>query len=120
MTMDASIGEGELGLIENADVLIVGSRIAKVGKDIQDRSARKVDLTGRIVLPGFVDAHNHLWSSMLRGCGSGGDLYWWLNHCQYPLMEEPVPVETVYGGVRLSDVAGETPPVSGYSVINPE
>lgn len=83
-------------------MLIVGSHIAGVGQDIQDKSARKVDLTGRIVLPGFVDAHNHLWSSMLRGCGSGGDLYGWLNHCQYPLMEEPVPVETVYGVVRLS------------------
>ena len=102
MTMDSSIGEGELGLIENADVLIVGSHIAKVGQDIQDVSARKVDLTGRIVLPGFVDAHNHLWNSMLRGCGSGGDLYWWLNHCQYPLLEDPVSVETVYEGVRLS------------------
>lgn len=75
MTMDASIDEGELGLIENADVHIVGSQIVEVGQDIQDQSARKVDLTGRIVLPGFVDAHNHLWSSMLRGCGSGGDLY---------------------------------------------
>lgn len=102
MTMDSSIGEGELGLIENADVLIVGSQIVKLGQDIQDKSAKKVDLTGRIVLPGFVDAHNHLWNSMLRGCGSGGDLYRWLNRCQYPLLEEPVPVETVYGGVRLS------------------
>ena len=102
VTMDSSVGESELGLIENGDVLIVGSHIAKVGQDIQDKSAQKLDLTGRIVLPGFVDAHNHLWSSMLRGCGSGGDLYWWLNHCQYPLLEEPVPVETVYGGVRLS------------------
>ena len=102
MTMDASIGAGELGLIENADVLIVGSRIAQVGRDIRDKSAREVDLTGRIALPGFVDAHNHLWNSMLRGCGSDGDLYGWLDHCQYPLLEDPVPVETVYGGVRLS------------------
>ena len=102
VTMDSSVGESELGLIENGDVLIVGSHIAKVGQDIQDKSAQKLDLTGRIVLPGFVDAHNHLWNSMLRGCGSVGDLYWWLNHCQYPLLEEPVPIETVYGGVRLS------------------
>lgn len=102
MTMDASIGESELGLIENADVLIVGNQIAEVGQDIQDKSARKVDLSGRIVLPGFVDAHNHLWNSMLRGCGSSVDLYGWLDHCQYPLLEDPVPVETVYGGVRLS------------------
>ena len=102
MTMDPSLGRGELGLIENGDVLIVGSRIEKVGRNLKAGKAEIVDMTGRILLPGFVDAHNHLWTSLFRGCASDGNLYDWLNDCQYPLLQDPIPVQTVYPGVRLS------------------
>lgn len=102
VTMDPSVGEGELGLVENGDLLIVGSRIEKVGQNLAVGSAKVIDMNGRILLPGFVDAHNHLWNSLMRGCGADGDLYGWLNNCQYPLLQDPVPVQTVYAGVRLS------------------
>ena len=47
------------------DVAIVGERIVAVGPEEEVRAAapagaRHVDLAGRTVLPGFVDAHNHL------------------------------------------------------------
>ncbi len=41
--------------------------------------ARRVDLTGRIVLPGFVSGHSHLWQSAFRGIAPDGELYPWLN-----------------------------------------
>ena len=47
----------------NTDVLIEGSRIVAVGRNIDSSSAEILDVTGKVVLPGFVDPHTHLvWS----------------------------------------------------------
>lgn len=57
---------GEPGIIRNAALLVHNDRIAAVGprRRIEGlRSARratKIDLGGRVVLPGFVDSHTHL------------------------------------------------------------
>lgn len=48
--------------IQQADVAIVGDRIAGIG-DYEGRET--VDLKGRVVCPGFIDAHVHVESSML-------------------------------------------------------
>jgi len=60
------------------DVLIENSRIAAVGPDlIADVEASEVeviDATERIVLPGFVDTHRHLWETALRGVAVDADL----------------------------------------------
>lgn len=54
----------ELGLIENAALLIKEGRIVAVGPYVEIRSrispdATVVDAEGRLVTPGFVDAHTH-------------------------------------------------------------
>ncbi len=38
-----------------------------------------VDLAGRIVMPGFVSGHSHLWQSAFRGIGPATELEAWLN-----------------------------------------
>jgi len=81
ISMDPALGEGNLGIIKNADVLLVGGLIAAVGKGLQAPDAVTLDARGKIVMPGFVDVHNHLWQSMIRGCGSDQDLMDWLNQC---------------------------------------
>jgi cytosine/adenosine deaminase-related metal-dependent hydrolase len=68
--MDPTVGTGELGVIENADILLDGDTIAEVGKNLQGNDAQVVDATGKIVMPCFVDMHNHLWQSFIRGCGT--------------------------------------------------
>ncbi|MGH9718491.1 MAG: imidazolonepropionase [Candidatus Acidiferrales bacterium] len=56
----------DLGIIRDGAVLIQGDRIAAVGPRRQieklrkARQAEKLDLGGRVVLPGFVDSHTHL------------------------------------------------------------
>ncbi|HYO75498.1 MAG TPA: amidohydrolase family protein [Thermoanaerobaculia bacterium] len=48
------------GTIENGSVLIRGSKIAAVGRDIAaPAGARVVDGTGKFVLPGIIDTHSH-------------------------------------------------------------
>jgi imidazolonepropionase-like amidohydrolase len=48
------------GTIENGSVLIRGSKIAAVGKDIATPAgATVIDATGKYVMPGIVDTHSH-------------------------------------------------------------
>ncbi|MGE8047112.1 amidohydrolase family protein [Pseudomonas monteilii] len=62
MTMDPSVGD-----LEGSDVLVEDGRIVDVGRDLQPGNARIVDARGQIVLPGFVDAHSHLYVTTMRG-----------------------------------------------------
>jgi imidazolonepropionase len=56
----------ELGLIRDGAILVHGDRIVAVGPRSRierhkgARRAEKLDFGGRVVLPGFVDAHTHL------------------------------------------------------------
>ena len=43
-----------------ADVLIEDGRIAAVGEKLQVTGAERLDASGRVVAPGFIDMHVHL------------------------------------------------------------
>jgi 5-methylthioadenosine/S-adenosylhomocysteine deaminase len=62
MTMDPSRGD-----VPGADVLVRGGEIAAVGTSV-DAPAGATVIEGRdmIVLPGFVETHWHLWTTVLR------------------------------------------------------
>lgn len=42
-----------------------------------------VDATGKIVIPGFLSGHNHLWQSAFRGIASDKELYGWLENLHW-------------------------------------
>ncbi|WP_432192541.1 amidohydrolase family protein [Streptomyces sp. bgisy027] len=60
------------------DVLIEDGRIAAVGPDLPAEGATVIDATDRIVLPGFVDTHRHVWQSALRSAAVDMDLMGYL------------------------------------------
>jgi 5-methylthioadenosine/S-adenosylhomocysteine deaminase len=62
LTLDKTIGDFAV-----ADVLVDGSQIAAVGRDLSADGARIIDATGHIVMPGFVNPHQHAWLGLLRG-----------------------------------------------------
>jgi cytosine/adenosine deaminase-related metal-dependent hydrolase len=61
MTMDPQIGD-----LVTGDVLIEGTKIAAVGPRLNS-DAPALDCTGRIVIPGFVNSHHHMFQTALRG-----------------------------------------------------
>ncbi|MFI6676717.1 amidohydrolase family protein [Kribbella sp. NPDC050470] len=61
LSMDPAVGDFAPG-----DVLIEGTRIKAVGPRI-DLDAPAMDCTGRIVMPGFVNSHHHMFQTALRG-----------------------------------------------------
>ncbi|WP_406254135.1 amidohydrolase family protein [Streptomyces chartreusis] len=60
LSMDPDIGD-----LPQGDVLIEDGRIAAVRRDIS-ADAEVLDMTGRIVIPGFVDTHRHTWEASIR------------------------------------------------------
>ena len=56
-----------IGNQADLDILIEGNQIAAVGRDLEVGDAAVVDATSCIVMPGFVDAHRHIWQGAIRG-----------------------------------------------------
>ena len=51
-----------------ADLLIEGNIITKIEGSIQPPSgAEIIDCTDKILSPGFIDTHHHLWQTLLKG-----------------------------------------------------
>ena len=63
----------DLGDVPNGDVLIEGDTIAEVGPGIQ-ADAEVIDVTGDVVIPGFVDTHRHTWETAIRNCAPNATL----------------------------------------------
>ena len=63
-TLDPAVGD-----LPNADLLIRNGRICEIGPDLASRAgdARTMNAEGRLVLPGLVDTHRHIWQGALGG-----------------------------------------------------
>ncbi|KAH8178087.1 amidohydrolase family protein [Sarocladium implicatum] len=53
--------------LRNTDVLIEGNRIVAIGQGLQPDNASVIACDGKIVVPGFINAHHHVWQSQLKG-----------------------------------------------------
>ena len=124
VTMDPEMGEGPLGVIEDGDVLVDEDTISAIGKNLTGHHGRVLDVKGKIVLPGFIDVHNHLWQSLIRGCGTDKDVIGWLDACVFPVYDIGVSEEEAYAGVRLSTLdiisTGVTTVVDWSHAFSPE
>src|ERR1700678_1505475 len=61
VTMDPKVPNLSMG-----DVLVEGGRIAAVGVNLQVDDAVVIDASDSIVMPGFIDAHHHMWRGVMR------------------------------------------------------
>ncbi len=85
---------GSLDIPDGLVVVDAMGRIAAVGP-AEDRSpterAAAIDLRGKVLLPGLVDLHAHLWQLPNAGIGAGLDLLTWLRRYIFP-MEQAMDV----------------------------
>jgi 5-methylthioadenosine/S-adenosylhomocysteine deaminase len=93
-----------LGMIVRGDVLVVGSRIAEVGRQLTaPDSAVEIDASGGILMPGMVDTHRHMWQTALRGFGADWTLtnYFQFYYLNWGKIFRP---EDIYAGNLLSAI----------------
>lgn len=90
-------------VLQDSFVLIKGQIITYIGpiRPQGEQIDREVNGSGKVLMPGFVDAHTHLPMSLMRGYGGGHDLQTWLNEYIFPV-EEKLDSRAVRAGTALS------------------
>lgn len=74
-------------VIENVDLLVVGNRIKKIGRcaiEGTNPDIKIIDATGKIVIPGLVNTHTHLYQNMLKGIRDDLRLKEWCEQVTFP------------------------------------
>ncbi|MBQ0026874.1 MAG: amidohydrolase family protein, partial [Lachnospiraceae bacterium] len=88
--------------IAQSDVYISGDCIVAVGFEPVNFVADKViDCTGKLVMPGLVNAHTHGYMSLLRNMANDVPLDKWLFDCVFP-REDMMTAEDCYWGTMLA------------------
>src|ERR1700733_7857698 len=65
LTMDPA------GDIPGGDVYLRDGVIREIGRNLDVPAAEVLDAAGKIVAPGLVDTHWHMWNTLLRGMSDG-------------------------------------------------
>jgi 5-methylthioadenosine/S-adenosylhomocysteine deaminase len=65
LTMDSA------GDLPGADVYIRDGVIQQIGRNLDVPEAEVINASGKIVAPGLVDTHWHMWNTLLRGMSDG-------------------------------------------------
>jgi 5-methylthioadenosine/S-adenosylhomocysteine deaminase len=65
LTMDSG------GDLPGADVHLRDGVIQQIGRNLDVPEAEVIDASGKIVAPGLVDTHWHMWNTLLRGMSDG-------------------------------------------------
>jgi putative selenium metabolism protein SsnA len=103
---NATITDGFSFLIENGAIKIENNRITQIGKagNLKKTGVETIDLQGRLVLPGLLNPHHHLYSALATGLAPIGptenftqilENLWW--HLDQMLDEESIYYSAVHG-----------------------
>ena len=93
---------GIYNVIKNAYLAVDGDRIAYIGKDLPDGDFDTVkDMTGKLLMSGLYNCHNHCPMVLLRGVGSDLPLNEWLFNAVFPV-EDKLTAEEIYAGTNLA------------------
>jgi 5-methylthioadenosine/S-adenosylhomocysteine deaminase len=92
----------EKPIIENVDILIVDDIISKIESQISEEFYDKViDASDKIVMPGFINCHNHAAMALVRGYCDDLRLMEWLKQKIWPV-EDRLTGDDIYWGTTLA------------------
>ena len=87
----------EIGNLEEADILVVDSRIDQVGANLSDPDAEVFDAKGMLIMPGMADTHTHLWQTIFKGRAADA---WGMEYfTNIPPMSQHFTADDVYAAI---------------------
>ena len=93
---------GIYNVLKGAFLAVDDDRISYIGKDKPDGNFDSVkDMTGKLLMSGFYNCHNHCPMVLLRGVGSDLPLNEWLFNKVFPI-EDKLTAEEIYSGTNLA------------------
>jgi cytosine/adenosine deaminase-related metal-dependent hydrolase len=116
LSMDAGVG-----IMEKGDILVENGVIAHIAPEIQAGDAMCLSATDRFVMPGFVDAHRHMWQTQLRALTADWSLYDYTSRIRLNYASFYTPDDAylgIYAGLLEALNAGATTIVDHCHIIN--
>ncbi|HEY2771352.1 MAG TPA: amidohydrolase family protein [Solirubrobacteraceae bacterium] len=84
------------GSLDRADLLIEDGAIATISADLQSADAERLDATGKLIFPGFVNAHMHSGENFNPGLYENLPLDVWFVRSHQVTRHEPPSREAIY------------------------
>lgn len=88
---------------EVCDLLVEDGKIAAIGKVLEENACEVYDISNKLVMPGFVNAHTHAAMTLMRGYAEDLRLKKWLFDRILPI-EERLTEQDVYYGTMLAQM----------------
>lgn len=115
------VGDPLTATMRRADVLIEDGSITAIAADLPREDAQVIAATGRWIVPGFVDAHRHLWQTTMRGLTANWNLtdYYWNIRNHFAGLHDPDDVFAgQYAGGLDALAAGVTTTIDHSHITN--
>jgi 5-methylthioadenosine/S-adenosylhomocysteine deaminase len=84
------------------NIFIENGKIVEIGK-FQRQADKVYDLSGKLIMPGFVNAHTHAAMTLMRGVAEDVSLEEWLFKKIFPIEDKLTP-EDVYIGTMIAQM----------------
>lgn len=108
LTMDP-----ERNIYRNGHIWIDGNKISKIGPadevGLPEEPYEEFDATDKIAIPGFISAHNHLYSAVVRSLPYGGPeeetdstFISWIERFWFKYLEDKVDEDQIYSGTLIN------------------
>lgn len=89
--------------LRDASIFIDGGLIKDIGpaEELAERypEAEKIDCSREILMPGFINGHNHMYEILCRGLGKDAGTEGWLRNTIYPVNQALTDEDFYYGAV---------------------
>ena len=98
-------------VIRDGSIYVEDNIIKEIGPDskISNKSgAKEIDAHGKIIIPGMISCHNHLYSAVVRSIPYSGfespdfSFVSWMDRFWLPLLEDKVDKDVMYAGTRAN------------------
>lgn len=96
---NAVILKPDASILAGYDFEVLEGRFTRIGKElIDDVSEGEVDLSGKLVFPGLINAHTHLGETVFRGFCDGMNLHEYINksHSTFEVPENKAKNEEIH------------------------